>query len=191
MKRSEAREQAFILIFERSFKEESIDEIIEEAQIGRNLQVDDYAYDLAKQVCDNLPWLDQVISSQSKKWKLNRMSRVALSILRMSLWEIDHVDTVPVGASINEAVELAKKYGNEDDFSFVNGLLGAYVRGQRPGQEDAAAPEDPAPQAEEGPAPQAEAPAPQEEAPAPREEAPAPQEEASAAQQPDPAPAAP
>ena len=108
MKRSEAREQAFILIFERSFKEESIDEIIEEAQIGRNLQVDDYAYDLAKQVCDNLPWLDQVISNQSKKWKLNRMSRVALSILRMSLWEIDHVDTVPVGASINEAVELAK-----------------------------------------------------------------------------------
>ena len=183
MKRSEAREQAFILIFERSFKEESIDEIIEEAQIGRNLQVDDYAYDLAKQVCDNLPWLDQVISSQSKKWKLNRMSRVALSILRMSLWEIDHVDTVPVGASINEAVELAKKYGNEDDFSFVIGLLGAYVRGQRPGQEDTAAPEDPAPQAE--------APAPQEEAPAPREEAPAPQEEASAAQQPDPAPAAP
>ena len=177
MKRSEAREQAFILIFERSFKEESIDEIIEEAQIGRNLQVDDYAYDLAKQVCDNLPWLDQVISSQSKKWKLNRMSRVALSILRMSLWEIDHVDTVPVGASINEAVELAKKYGNEDDFSFVNGLLGAYVRGQRPGQEDAAAPENTAPQSEEGPAPPAEAPAPQ--------------AEASAAQQPDPAPAAP
>ena len=176
MKRSEAREQAFILIFERSFKEESIDEIIEEAQIGRNLQVDDYAYDLAKQVCDNLPWLDQVISSQSKKWKLNRMSRVALSILRMSLWEIDHVDTVPVGASINEAVELAKKYGNEDDFSFVNGLLGAYVRGQRPDQEDAAAPEDTAPPAE---------------APAPQEEASAPQAEASAAQQPDPAPAAP
>ena len=56
------------------------------------------------------------------------MSRVALSILRLSLWEIDHVDTVPAGASINEAVELAKKYGNDDDFSFVNGVLGAYVR---------------------------------------------------------------
>lgn len=58
------------------------------------------------------------------------MSRVALSILRLSLWEIDNVDSVPVGASINEAVELAKKYGNSDDFSFVNGLLGAYVRGK-------------------------------------------------------------
>ena len=64
------------------------------------------------------------------------MSRVALSILRMSLWEIDHVDTVPVGASINEAVELAKKYGNEDDFSFVNGVLGAYVRAKAPLQEE-------------------------------------------------------
>ncbi len=62
----------------------------------------------------------------------------------MSLWEIDHEDTVPVGASINEAVELAKRYGNDDDFSFVNGVLGAYVREEgkespelTPGQQDA------------------------------------------------------
>ncbi|MCI8649278.1 MAG: transcription antitermination factor NusB [Anaerotruncus sp.] len=133
MKRSEAREQAFMLIFERSFKDESIDEIIEEAAIGRSLAVDDYAYALARDVCGHLPWLDESISQYSKKWKLNRMSRVALSILRMSIWEIDHLDSVPVGVSINEAVELAKKYGNEDDFSFVNGVLGAYVRNR--GQE--------------------------------------------------------
>ncbi|MBC8584203.1 transcription antitermination factor NusB [Youxingia wuxianensis] len=136
MKRSEAREQAFILVFERSFKDETIDEIIEEAQIGRNLEVDPYARQLASGVSDHMPWLDETISTYSKKWKLNRMSRVALSILRMSLWEIDHVDTVPVGASINEAVELAKKYGNEDDFSFVNGVLGAYVRAKAPLQEE-------------------------------------------------------
>ena len=136
MKRSEAREQAFILVFERSFKDETIDEIIEEAQIGRNLEVDPYARQLASGVSDHMPWLDEKISTYSKKWKLNRMSRVALSILRMSLWEIDHVDTVPVGASINEAVELAKKYGNEDDFSFVNGVLGAYVRAKAPLQEE-------------------------------------------------------
>ena len=127
MKRSESREQAFMLVFERSFKEESVDEIIEEAVIGRNLEVDDYAYRLASDVCDHLPWLDETITAHSKKWKLNRMSRVALTILRLSLWEIDNVDTVPV-ASINEAVELAKKYGSTDDFSFVNGVLGAYVR---------------------------------------------------------------
>ena len=128
MKRSESREQAFMLVFERSFKEESVDEIIEEAVIGRNLEVDDYAYRLASDVCDHLPWLDETITAHSKKWKLNRMSRVALTILRLSLWEIDNVDTVPVGASINEAVELAKKYGSADDFSFVNWVLGAYVR---------------------------------------------------------------
>lgn len=128
MKRSESREQAFMLIFERSFKDDSIDEIIEEAALGRNLEVDDYAYNLAKDVTGHMPWLDKIISSFSQKWKINRMSRVALSILRLSLWEIDHIETVPVGASINEAVELAKKYGNADDFSFVNGVLGAYVR---------------------------------------------------------------
>ena len=133
MKRSESREQAFMLIFERSFKDESIDEIIEEATIGRSLEVDDYAYNLAKDVCGHLPWLDETITAYSKKWKLNRMSRVALSIIRMSLWEIDHIDTVPVGASINDAVELAKKYGTTDDLSFVNGVLGAYVRAK--GQE--------------------------------------------------------
>lgn len=128
LKRSEAREQAFILIFERSFRDESIDEIIEGAVIGRNLEVDAYAYELARDVCGHMPWLDEIISKYSKKWKINRMSRIALSILRLSLWEIDHVDTVPVGASINEAVELAKKFGNDDDFAFVNGVLGAYVR---------------------------------------------------------------
>lgn len=128
LKRSEAREQAFILIFERSFRDESIDEIIEGAVIGRNLEVDAYAYELARDVCGHMPWLDEIISKYSKKWKINRMSRIALSILRLSLWEIDHVDTVPAGASINEAVELAKKFGNDDDFAFVNGVLGAYVR---------------------------------------------------------------
>lgn len=133
MKRTEAREQAFILIFERSFRDESIDEIIEQAQISRGLALDDYAYTLARDVCANLPWLDESIGAYSKKWKLKRISRVALTILRLSLWEIDHVDTVPVGASINEAVELAKKYGNADDFSFVNGVLGAYARAR--GQE--------------------------------------------------------
>ena len=133
MKRSEAREQAFILIFERSFKDEDIDEIIEQAQISRSMVVDDYAYNLAQEVSGNLPWLDQIIALYSKKWKIKRISRVSLSILRLSLWEIDHVDTVPEGVSINEAVELAKKYGNADDFAFVNGVLGAYVRAK--GQE--------------------------------------------------------
>ena len=133
MKRSEAREQAFILIFERSFKDEDIDEIIEQAQISRSMVVDDYAYNLAQEVSGNLPWLDQIIALYSKKWKIKRISRVSLSILRLSLWEIDHVDTVPEGVSINEAVELAKKYGTADDFAFVNGVLGAYVRAK--GQE--------------------------------------------------------
>ncbi len=133
MKRSEAREQAFILIFERSFKDEDIDEIIEQAQISRSMVVNGYAHSLAQDVSDNLPWLDKIIAAYSKKWKIQRISRVSLSILRLSLWEIDHVDTVPEGVSINEAVELAKKYGNADDFSFVNGVLGAYVRAKEHG----------------------------------------------------------
>ena len=67
MKRSESREIAFTLIFERSFKDETIDEIIEQAVVGRNIEVDDYAYHLAKDVSDHMPWLDASIAKYSKK----------------------------------------------------------------------------------------------------------------------------
>ena len=76
----------------------------------------------------NRPFLDEAIERNSKNWKLNRMSAVDLSILRIAAAEILYDSGVPEEVAINEAVELAKKYGTEKSPGFINGLLGSLVR---------------------------------------------------------------
>lgn len=135
MKRSEAREQAFLLIFERNFRSESMEEIIEAAVEARELSPDPFAEMLAKGTYEYELELDGVFEKHLIKWKKERVSRVAISLLRLATYEIYHVDDVPVSVSINEAVELAKKYAGEDDAAFVNGVLGAVAREREAGQE--------------------------------------------------------
>ena len=69
-----------------------------------------------------------MIEKYSTKWKLDRIVKVSLAILRMSISEMLYLEDIPVSVSINEAVELAKKYATEDDASFVNGVLGAVAK---------------------------------------------------------------
>ncbi len=128
MTRRDARQLAFELIFENSFREDPPEEIIEAAVAARGIEPDDFAKDLFIKTIYNLSTIDDLISQNSQKWKIGRISRTALSILRMSFSEILYFDSIPIGATINEAVELAKKYGAEEDFSFVNGVLGGYAR---------------------------------------------------------------
>lgn len=120
-----AREETFILIFEKSFFDESINEIIDRAEEMRQLMLEDYTFKLAIGVFENIDTIDKKISSfLSKSWRIERISRVVLAILRLSTYELMFLrDEVPSGVSINEAVELAKKYGDKDDYSFVNGVL--------------------------------------------------------------------
>ena len=127
--RSEAREQAFILVFEKSFNQsDTLDNIIANAQAGRDFVVDKFSYALAQQAYDHLEQVDGVIEKYSTKWKLDRIVKVSLAILRMSISEMLYLEDIPVSVSINEAVELAKKYATEDDASFVNGVLGAVAK---------------------------------------------------------------
>ncbi len=128
MTRRDARQLAFELIFENSFREDPPEEIIEAAVAARGIEPDDFAKDLFIKTIYNLSTIDDLISQNSQKWKIGRISRTALAILRMSFSEILYFDSIPIGATINEAVELAKKYGAEEDFSFVNGVLGGYAR---------------------------------------------------------------
>ena len=129
MSRSEAREQAFILVFEKSFNQsDTLDNIIANAQAGRDFVVDKFSYALAQQAYDHLEQVDGVIEKYSTKWKLDRIVKVSLAILRMSISGMLDLEDIPVGVSINEAVELAKKYATEDDASFVNGVLGAVAK---------------------------------------------------------------
>lgn len=123
--RRAAREDAFILIFEKSFFDDSADEIISRAEEMRQLMLDGFTVKLVKGVFENIEIIDGKISSLlSKGWRIERISRVVLAVLRLSAYELMFMgDDVPFGVSINEAVELSKKYGDKDDYSFVNGIL--------------------------------------------------------------------
>lgn len=126
MRRTKQREQAFYLIFESLFDSENSDtaEIFSEnvEELG------DYALELFNGVSEKTEELDEVISKYSKGWKINRLPKTNLSILRLAIYEIKYVEDTPDSVAINEAVELAKKYSGNDDAPFINGILGAVVR---------------------------------------------------------------
>ena len=92
------------------------------------MEGDAFALSLAEGAAAHLEEEDTLISAFSRKWNKDRLSRVALSIMRLAIYEMEHEENIPVSVSINEAVELAKKYGGEDDAPFVNGVLGGVAR---------------------------------------------------------------
>lgn len=129
MNRREAREQAFILMFEKSFQPDmSMEEMIAFNVENGLLEADNFAVDLAVKSWKNIENIDSVIEKNSIARKMNRISKVSLAVLRMALCEMLYFSDIPVGATINEAVEICKKYASEDEYSFVNGILGAVSR---------------------------------------------------------------
>ena len=137
-KRRAAREQAFALLFELSFHPEAtIAELLACAAPDEEhpIQTDPFALRLANKAAENLEQLDAAISERLKGWKLNRISRAAHALLRLALCEMLFFDEIPVGASINEAVELAKRYGDDEASRFINGVLGAVARQEKPNAE--------------------------------------------------------
>lgn len=125
MKRSEAREQAFALVFERTINHEPTQDLIDSAGLSRDLLVDDFAERLAQGVENHEAAIDEMIEKYIRGWKIGRLSKVALSALRLSVYEILFEEEIPNSVSINEAVELAKKYGGAEDAPFINGVLGS------------------------------------------------------------------
>ena len=125
--RREAREQAFALVFEMIFNDAPVEELVDGAAQCRDIVVDGYARQIAETVRARRDELDDVIHRFSTKWKLNRLPKVTVSVLRLAICEIAFLGT-PVGAVIDEAVELTKKYGGDDDPAYVNGVLGGYAR---------------------------------------------------------------
>lgn len=85
----------------------------------------DRLYDGTK---ENLEEIDSAIETHAKDWSLGRIAKVDLSILRLATYELLHEPSIPAGATVNEAVELAKQFGGEKSAGFVNGVLGAIAR---------------------------------------------------------------
>ena len=88
-----------------------------------HIHVRTFADALVRGVVDNLRELDAVIEKNSKNWALDRMSRVDLSLLRMSTYELMYQPDVPANVVMNEAIEIGKRYGTVDTPSFINGIL--------------------------------------------------------------------
>lgn len=131
MTRSEAREQAFILLFEKIFNpEQSVADMKAVAEECGTFAMDAFSERLSTVAVDHTDECDRQIEENLRGWKLSRLPKVTLAILRLALAEILFCDDIPDSVSVNEAVELAKKYGGEEAPKFVNGLLGTVVRGK-------------------------------------------------------------
>lgn len=144
MKRRTARENAFIAAFEESFQPGSMQEIIDYSRQLEEQAVDDFGEKLLTNLVLHRKEADEMIEPTLKNWKLNRLPRVSLIALELAVTEMffgseEDMDSV----IINETVELVKKFGGEEDYQFVNGVLGTLSR-TRTG----AAPQETQPEAE-------------------------------------------
>ena len=123
MTRRQAREEAFILIFEKQFNDSSLEEILDLAMQVRDIKPDDYIKTAFFGVYDNVNDIDSIISANTSGWNIARLSKTALAVLRLAVYEIKYMPDIPVAVSINEAVEILKKYATIEDAKYVNGIL--------------------------------------------------------------------
>lgn len=126
MQRKQARENAFMLIFESVCKsDETAEEIFTKATELRGLEYDDYVKSVFFGSYENKAEIDAAIEKHLTGWKKERISPVSMAILRLAAYEMLYVTDIPAKVSINEAIELAKKFDDEKSYSFVNGVLNA------------------------------------------------------------------
>ena len=133
MKRSEMREVLFKLLFRAEFNE--VSEMPEQMQLYFSTDADnskikdedrEYIIKREEDILSKLPEIDKEISDKAVGWTIDRMGKVDLAIIRLAVYEIKFDEAIPLGVSINEAVELAKKFGRDESGSFVNGVLAKF-----------------------------------------------------------------
>ena len=128
-KRTKARELALQLLYELDIRKESLDSLLSdfwERAFGNKSaeeEVRAFATQLAEGAAEHLEEIDKIISSYAQNWQLKRMAVIDRNIIRMGCFELLFLKDIPPKVSINEAVELAKKYGDIESSKFVNGIL--------------------------------------------------------------------
>ncbi|NLI52739.1 MAG: transcription antitermination factor NusB [Clostridiales bacterium] len=132
MSRTTAREVAMMMHFSNLLGgEDTPERVCEKAESLGALDAEDLLYvsQMLEGVGAHTAQIDELVSRYSKDWAIERISRVDLSILRVAIYEMLYrKEDVPTGAAINEAVELAKRYGGERSYAFVNGILGSVAK---------------------------------------------------------------
>ncbi|WP_047984171.1 transcription antitermination factor NusB [Ornithinibacillus californiensis] len=126
MKRHEAREKAFQILFQLDLLDEDMELTIQERL--NEEEKDDFLHRLVNGVVKEKQSIDTEITASLEKWSFNRLPSVEKTVLRIASYEIKHLEDIPDNVSINEAVELAKQYGDEKSGRFVNGVLSKIIK---------------------------------------------------------------
>ena len=135
MTRSKLRESIYKLLFRVEFYppgqlDEQIDLFFESDEWPDKAKESerDYVKDKFRAVVERIPEIDAAVDQNSKNWTTARMSRSDLTIIRLGIYEILYDDDIPTSVAINEAVELAKRYGQDSSGGFVNGVLAKFAK---------------------------------------------------------------
>ncbi len=127
MTRKKLRENIFLMLFRKDFyDDEALKqqlEIFDKELEGASEEEHEYINKKAADVIAKTEELDKEINERADKWNTARMGKVELTLLRLGYYEMKYDDDVPVSVAINEAIELAKKFGGDNSASFVNGVL--------------------------------------------------------------------
>lgn len=127
MTRKEAREAAFLLLFEQEFNANPVDETIALATAERELKISGFGKGLFFGTCENLSDINEKLESALHNWRSERVSKVALTAMRLCTYELCYTD-IDGEIAINEALELIKKFDGEESSSFANGVLGGVYK---------------------------------------------------------------
>lgn len=140
MSRKWAREKAMTLIYQVDVNvnkaQDTINNFFEHEEAEMSSEDKEYITECVTGVEENLKEINDLIEKYSKGWKLNRIAKVDLAILRLSVYEMLKRSDVPNVVAVNEAIELAKKFGGENSASFVNGILGSAIKELKRDDED-------------------------------------------------------
>lgn len=132
MSRREAREHVMKLLFQKEFAlEEDYSELAQD-YLERNKITNGQISFIMGEYEGTIKYqnkIDEILAKHSKNWKLSRMAKLDLTILRLAVYEIYYADEIPNNVAINEAIELAKKYSSDEAPAFINGLLANIMRG--------------------------------------------------------------
>lgn len=130
MSRIETREAVVFFVYQFEFRYEDIDRQIDiYVDNNQDLKEDiDYFRSTVKGIISNRDSLDESISKYLKNWTLDRIPKLDKAILETAIYEISFNEDIPTGVAINEAVKLAKKYGTDDSYSYINGVLSSYEK---------------------------------------------------------------
>jgi len=133
MGRHEQREQIFMLLFRTEFhtSEEMPEQVrlfFEDEERSAYSGVEKAITDKYRKIMEKLPELDQMLNEKTEKWNTKRIGKVELTTLRLALYEMLFDDDIPQGVAIDEAVTIAKKYGQESSGAFVNGVLAKFTK---------------------------------------------------------------